>query len=170
MLLRQTLGTLAGAEAVVLGRSNIVGKPMAALLLAENCTVTLAHSSSRDLAAIARRADILVAAGNVDTNVTLSGTVTFSVGAAQPLRATAAGYYLRCVGFDHGRHGRRRCRFRPRCGIGRRRWRGRHKWRHGRQWQLGRRRWRWRRWRWRVRKRLDRSSRCDRNGRCRRAR
>ncbi|HJT08610.1 MAG TPA: bifunctional methylenetetrahydrofolate dehydrogenase/methenyltetrahydrofolate cyclohydrolase FolD, partial [Stellaceae bacterium] len=63
MLLRATLGSrLAGADAVVIGRSNIVGKPMAALLLAENCTVTLAHSQSRDLAALARRADILVAA------------------------------------------------------------------------------------------------------------
>jgi methylenetetrahydrofolate dehydrogenase (NADP+)/methenyltetrahydrofolate cyclohydrolase len=62
LLLRQTLGSLAGAEAVVLGRSNIVGKPMAALLLAESCTVTLAHSRSRDLPAIARRADLLVAA------------------------------------------------------------------------------------------------------------
>jgi methylenetetrahydrofolate dehydrogenase (NADP+)/methenyltetrahydrofolate cyclohydrolase len=62
LLLRQTLGALAGAEAVVIGRSNIVGKPLAALLLAEHCTVTLAHSRSRDLAAIARRADILVAA------------------------------------------------------------------------------------------------------------
>jgi methylenetetrahydrofolate dehydrogenase (NADP+)/methenyltetrahydrofolate cyclohydrolase len=46
----------------VLGRSNIVGKPMAALLLAENCTVTIAHSKSRDLPAIAHQADILVAA------------------------------------------------------------------------------------------------------------
>ncbi len=62
VLLRETTGTLAGAEAVVIGRSNIVGKPMAALLLAEHCTVTLAHSRSRDLPAIARRADILVAA------------------------------------------------------------------------------------------------------------
>jgi methylenetetrahydrofolate dehydrogenase (NADP+) / methenyltetrahydrofolate cyclohydrolase len=62
MLLRATLGALAGAEAVVLGRSSIVGKPMAALLLGEHCTVTLAHSRSRDLAALARRADILVAA------------------------------------------------------------------------------------------------------------
>ncbi len=62
VLLRETMGTLAGAEAVVIGRSNIVGKPMAALLLAEHCTVTLAHSRSRDLPAIARRADILVAA------------------------------------------------------------------------------------------------------------
>jgi methylenetetrahydrofolate dehydrogenase (NADP+) / methenyltetrahydrofolate cyclohydrolase len=60
--LREALPKLAGAEAVVLGRSNIVGKPMAALLLAEDCTVTLAHSKSRDLPAIVRRADILVAA------------------------------------------------------------------------------------------------------------
>ncbi|MEM9755709.1 MAG: bifunctional methylenetetrahydrofolate dehydrogenase/methenyltetrahydrofolate cyclohydrolase, partial [Pseudomonadota bacterium] len=53
---------LAGRDAVVIGRSNLFGKPMAQLLLAENCTVTIAHSRSRDLAAICRRADILVAA------------------------------------------------------------------------------------------------------------
>jgi methylenetetrahydrofolate dehydrogenase (NADP+) / methenyltetrahydrofolate cyclohydrolase len=62
MMLRATLGTLAGAEAVVIGRSNIVGKPMAALLLNEHCTVTLAHSRTRDVHAVARRADILIAA------------------------------------------------------------------------------------------------------------
>jgi len=62
LLLRDTLPALNGAEAVVLGRSNIVGKPMAALLLGENCTVTLVHSRSRDIPAILRRADILVAA------------------------------------------------------------------------------------------------------------
>jgi methylenetetrahydrofolate dehydrogenase (NADP+)/methenyltetrahydrofolate cyclohydrolase len=55
-------GGLAGREAVVIGRSALVGKPIAALLLAEHCTVTLAHSRTRDLAAVARRADILVAA------------------------------------------------------------------------------------------------------------
>jgi methylenetetrahydrofolate dehydrogenase (NADP+)/methenyltetrahydrofolate cyclohydrolase len=54
--------TLEGKEAVIIGRSNIVGKPMAQLLLARNCTVTIAHSRTRDLAAVARRADILVAA------------------------------------------------------------------------------------------------------------
>ena len=53
---------LAGAEAVVIGRSNIVGKPMAHLLLARHCTVTIAHSRTRDLPAVARRADVLVAA------------------------------------------------------------------------------------------------------------
>ncbi len=62
MLLRDRLGSLAGAEAVVLGRSNIVGKPMAQLLLRDSATVTIAHSRSRDVAAICRRADILVAA------------------------------------------------------------------------------------------------------------
>jgi methylenetetrahydrofolate dehydrogenase (NADP+)/methenyltetrahydrofolate cyclohydrolase len=61
-LLKETLGDLDGLNAVVIGRSNIVGKPMAQLLLQENCTVTLAHSRTRDLPEIARRADILVAA------------------------------------------------------------------------------------------------------------
>jgi methylenetetrahydrofolate dehydrogenase (NADP+)/methenyltetrahydrofolate cyclohydrolase len=62
MLLRDRLGDLEGLDAVVVGRSNIVGKPMAALLLRENCTVTLAHSRTRDLPAACRGADILVAA------------------------------------------------------------------------------------------------------------
>jgi methylenetetrahydrofolate dehydrogenase (NADP+)/methenyltetrahydrofolate cyclohydrolase len=62
ILLKDRLGDLAGKRAVVLGRSNIVGKPMAALLLREHCTVTIAHSRTRDLAAECRRADILVAA------------------------------------------------------------------------------------------------------------
>ena len=63
LLARDSLGTkLAGAEAVILGRSNIVGKPMAALLLSEHCTVTVAHSRTRDLPAVARRADLLIAA------------------------------------------------------------------------------------------------------------
>ena len=61
-LLKQELGNLTGLEAVVIGRSNIVGKPMAQLLLGENCTVTLAHSRTRDLPAVVRRADIVVAA------------------------------------------------------------------------------------------------------------
>ena len=62
LLLRDALPALAGAEAIVLGRSNIVGKPMAALLLAESCTVTIAHSKTRNLPAVLRRGDILVAA------------------------------------------------------------------------------------------------------------
>ncbi len=62
MLLKDRLGDLSGLHALVLGRSNIVGKPMAALLLRENCTVTSAHSHTRDLPDECRRADILVAA------------------------------------------------------------------------------------------------------------
>ncbi|MBF0269312.1 MAG: bifunctional methylenetetrahydrofolate dehydrogenase/methenyltetrahydrofolate cyclohydrolase FolD [Alphaproteobacteria bacterium] len=62
MLLKDRLGSLAGLEAVVIGRSNIVGKPMAALLLAESCTVTIAHSKTKDLPQVCQRADILVAA------------------------------------------------------------------------------------------------------------
>ena len=62
MLLKDQLGELSGLNAVIVGRSNIVGKPMAQLLLAENCTVTIAHSRTRDLAAVCRGADILVAA------------------------------------------------------------------------------------------------------------
>ena len=62
LLLRDLLGDMSGQRAVIVGRSNIVGKPMAQLLLGENCTVTLAHSRTRDLAAECRRADILIAA------------------------------------------------------------------------------------------------------------
>jgi methylenetetrahydrofolate dehydrogenase (NADP+)/methenyltetrahydrofolate cyclohydrolase len=62
MLLRARLGSLAGKEAVVIGRSNIVGKPMAGLLLRESCTVTVAHSRTRDIEAVCRRAEIVVAA------------------------------------------------------------------------------------------------------------
>ena len=62
MLLKTVQPDLSGLEAIVLGRSNIVGKPMAQLLLAESCTVTVAHSRSRDLPALCRRADIVVAA------------------------------------------------------------------------------------------------------------
>ncbi len=62
MLLRDLHGSLAGMNAVVVGRSNIVGKPMAQLLLADSCTVTIAHSRTKDLAAVCRGADILVAA------------------------------------------------------------------------------------------------------------
>ena len=62
MLLKHELGDLSGLNAVIVGRSNIVGKPMAQLLLGESCTVTVAHSRTRDLPALCRTADILVAA------------------------------------------------------------------------------------------------------------
>ena len=62
MLLRDQLGSLSGLNAVIVGRSNLVGKPMAQLLLRENCTVTIAHSRTRDLPDVVRGADIVVAA------------------------------------------------------------------------------------------------------------
>jgi methylenetetrahydrofolate dehydrogenase (NADP+)/methenyltetrahydrofolate cyclohydrolase len=62
MLLRDFVGNLAGKHAVIVGRSNLVGKPMAQLLLRENCTVTIAHSKTADLPGIVRQADIVVAA------------------------------------------------------------------------------------------------------------
>ena len=62
MMLRDHHGSLAGLNAVVVGRSNIVGKPMAQLLLGDSCTVTIAHSRTKDLGAVCRGADILVAA------------------------------------------------------------------------------------------------------------
>ena len=62
MMLEDRLGDLTGLNAVIVGRSNIVGKPMAQLLLGANCTVTIAHSRTRDLPAICRSADILIAA------------------------------------------------------------------------------------------------------------
>ena len=62
MMLKHQLGDLSGLDAVVIGRSNIVGKPMAQLLLKESCTVTIAHSRTKDLPAVVRRADIVIAA------------------------------------------------------------------------------------------------------------
>jgi methylenetetrahydrofolate dehydrogenase (NADP+)/methenyltetrahydrofolate cyclohydrolase len=62
MMLKDRLGDLSGLNAVVVGRSNIVGKPMAALLLQESCTVTITHSRTKDLPAVCREADIVVAA------------------------------------------------------------------------------------------------------------
>ena len=62
MMLRDHFGSLSGCDAVVIGRSNIVGKPMAQLLLADSCTVTIAHSRTKDLPNVVRRADIVVAA------------------------------------------------------------------------------------------------------------
>jgi len=62
MLLKDQLGDLTGLDAVVIGRSNIVGKPMAQLLTRESCTVTIAHSKTKDLSSVVKRADIVVAA------------------------------------------------------------------------------------------------------------
>ena len=84
MLLKDVRGDLAGLDAVVIGRSNIVGKPMAQLLLKESCTVTIAHSRTRDLADVVRRADIVIAAvgraGMVTGDWLKSGATVIDVG------------------------------------------------------------------------------------------
>jgi len=100
-LLRTTLGVdgLAGREAVVVGRSNIVGKPMTALLLTADCTVTVAHSRTRDLPGVCRRADILIAAvgrpGMIRGDWIKPGATVIDVGIN---RVTDAGGNSRIVG------------------------------------------------------------------------
>lgn len=83
-MIRRTGVPLAGKEAVVIGRSNIVGKPMAMLLLRENCTVTICHSRTADLAAHTRRADVLVCAVGkarfVTADMVKPGAVVIDVG------------------------------------------------------------------------------------------
>ena len=83
-MIRSTGEELSGKEAVVIGRSNIVGKPMAMLLMRENCTVTVCHSRTKDLAAHTRRADILVAAvgraGFVTADMVKPGAIVIDVG------------------------------------------------------------------------------------------
>lgn len=84
MLLRDHLGDLSGREAVVIGRSNIVGRPMAALLVGASCTVTVAHSRTRDLPGVVRRAEIVVAAvgrpGMVEPGWIAPGATVIDVG------------------------------------------------------------------------------------------
>ena len=83
-MIKSTGVNLSGKEAVVIGRSNIVGKPMAMLLLKENCTVTMCHSRTQNLAEHTRRADILVAAvgkaGFVTADMVKPGAIVIDVG------------------------------------------------------------------------------------------
>jgi len=84
MLLKDVIGNLSGKHAVIIGRSNIVGKPMAALLLKESCTVTIAHSKTQDLPALIKTVDIVIAAvgkpGLVKGSWLKSGAVVIDVG------------------------------------------------------------------------------------------
>lgn len=84
MLLKRVLGSLAGLRAIVIGRSNIVGKPVSQLLLREDCTVTIAHSRTRDVAEECRRADIVIAAVGLPRMVKMEwikpGAVVIDVG------------------------------------------------------------------------------------------
>jgi methylenetetrahydrofolate dehydrogenase (NADP+) / methenyltetrahydrofolate cyclohydrolase len=106
MLLKDTLGDLSGKNAVVIGRSNIVGKPMAQLLLAENCTVTIAHSRTQDLADVVRRADIVVAAVGraemVKGDWLKSGAVVIDVGInrLEPAEGATKGRLVGDVAFN----------------------------------------------------------------------
>lgn len=106
MLLKDTLGDLSGKNAVVIGRSNIVGKPMAQLLLGESCTVTIAHSRTQDLADVVRRADIVVAAVGraemVKGDWLKDGAVVIDVGInrLEPVGDAAKGRLVGDVAFD----------------------------------------------------------------------
>jgi len=106
MLLKDHLGDLSGKNAVVIGRSNIVGKPMAQLLLAENCTVTIAHSRTQDLPVVVRRADIVVAAVGRAEMVTgdwlKAGAVVIDVGInrLEPEAGQSKGRLVGDVAFD----------------------------------------------------------------------
>ncbi len=97
-------GNLAGKDALVLGRSNLVGKPMAQLLLAANATVTVAHSHTRDLAGLARRADILVAAVGrpemVRGNWIKPGAVVIDVGTNRKVLADGSRRLVGDVAYD----------------------------------------------------------------------
>ena len=106
MLLKDSLGDLSGKNAVVIGRSNIVGKPMAQLLLGESCTVTIAHSRTQDLADVVRRADIVVAAVGraemVKGDWLKDGAVVIDVGInrLEPVDGATKGRLVGDVAFD----------------------------------------------------------------------
>ena len=104
ILLKDTIGDLSGAEALVIGRSHIVGKPMAALLTAASATVTLAHSRTRDLPGHVGRADIVVAAVGVPELVRgawlKSGAVVIDVGMNRLTRADGTTRLVGDVAFD----------------------------------------------------------------------
>jgi methylenetetrahydrofolate dehydrogenase (NADP+)/methenyltetrahydrofolate cyclohydrolase len=108
MLLKSTLGALGGQDALVIGRSNIVGKPMAMLLLGENCTVTMAHSRTRDLAGHCREADIVVAAIGKPRMVQGSwlkpGATVIDVGINRVAGADGRGRLVGDVDFDQALH------------------------------------------------------------------
>lgn len=104
LLLRSVRPDLRGLKAVVLGRSNIVGKPLAQLLLAADCTVTIAHSHTRDLPAVCREADILIAAVGRPEMVrgtwVKPGAVVIDIGINRVLRADGTSRLVGDVAFD----------------------------------------------------------------------
>lgn len=105
MLIKDTLGNnLSGKHAIVIGRSNIVGKPMAQLLLKESCTVTIAHSRTKDLAAECKRADIVVSAVGkphlVNADWIKQGAVVIDVGINRIETADGKGMLVGDIDFD----------------------------------------------------------------------
>ena len=109
-LLERELGELAGLDAVVIGRSNIVGRPVAMMLVDRGATVTIAHSRTRDLAAIARRTDIIVAAAGVPELVrgdwVKDGAVVIDVGISRQARADGGTRLVGDVALDEVGHAR----------------------------------------------------------------
>jgi methylenetetrahydrofolate dehydrogenase (NADP+) / methenyltetrahydrofolate cyclohydrolase len=107
LLLKHQIGDLSGKSAVVIGRSNIVGKPMAQLLLAESCTVTIAHSRTADLPSVVRSADIIVAAVGrahmVQADWVKPGAVVIDVGINRlpPAQGASKGVLVGDVDFDN---------------------------------------------------------------------
>jgi len=109
LLAKSVSPSLAGLEAVVVGRSNIVGKPVAQLLLAEDCTVTVAHSRTRDLADVVRRAGLVVAAVGrpemIRGNWIKPGAIVIDVGINRlPPESGGKGRLVGDVAFDEARH------------------------------------------------------------------
>ena len=107
LLAKQAREDLTGLEAVIIGRSNIVGKPLAQLLLRENCTVTVAHSRTRNLPAVARRADLLVAAVGraelVRGGWIKPGAIVIDVGINRVRRADGKAKLVGDVAFDEAK-------------------------------------------------------------------
>ncbi len=110
LLLKSVLPDLSGLDALVIGRSNIVGKPVAIMLLAESCTVTVAHSRTRDLPEVARRADIIVAASGIPELVkgdwVKPGAVLIDVGITRIMRDDGKEKLVGDIAFDEVQHAR----------------------------------------------------------------
>ena len=107
-LLKSVQGDLTGMDALVIGRSNIVGKPVAQMLLDAGCTVTIAHSKTRDLPAIARRSDIIVAASGIPELVkgdwVKDGAILIDVGITRIMRDDGKEKLVGDIAFDEVQH------------------------------------------------------------------
>ena len=109
-LLKSVEPDLTGMDALVIGRSNIVGKPVAQMLLNEGCTVTIAHSKTRDLPALARRSDIIVAASGIPELVkgdwVKDGAILIDVGITRVMRDDGKEKLVGDIAFDEVQHAR----------------------------------------------------------------